>query len=134
MSAENVEVVRRSWDALNRGGLDAIAEFWHPDIEWRAAEGEVDDVGVFNGREAMRRYYGDWLDTFDEWQAEVEEVVFEDDERVVAVIHTSARGRASGVRAEGHYAIVYTVREGQIVRGREYGSPEQALEAVGLRE
>jgi ketosteroid isomerase-like protein len=33
MSDENVEVVRRSWGALERGGLDAAAEFWEPEIE-----------------------------------------------------------------------------------------------------
>jgi ketosteroid isomerase-like protein len=132
MSQENVEVVRRSWDALNRGGLDAIEEFWHPDIEWRAAEGEVDDVGVFRGRDKMRGYYADWLDMLDDWHAEVEEIVFEDEERVAAVIRTSARGKASGAPAEGRYAIVYTVRGGQIVSGREYVTRDQALEAVGL--
>lgn len=125
-----MEVVRRSWEAFNRGGLDAIEEFWHPDIEWRAAEGEVDDIGVFRGRDGMRRYYGDWLDTFDDWQVEVAEVVFHEDECVVAVVRSSARGRASGVRTHGRYAIVYTVRGGQIVSGREYGTTDQALEAL----
>jgi uncharacterized protein len=130
MSKENVEVVRRSWEAFNRGGVDAMAEFWHPDIDWRAAEGEVDDIGVFRGRDRMRRYYADWLDTFDRFHVDIEEIVFEDDDRVAAVVRTSARGRASGVPSEGRYAIVYTVRGGQIVSGREYGTPEQALEAV----
>jgi ketosteroid isomerase-like protein len=32
------------------------------------------------------------------------------------------------------YAVVYTVREGKIVRVREYMNLEQALEAAGLRE
>jgi ketosteroid isomerase-like protein len=134
MSQENVELVRRSWEAFNEGGLDAIEEFWHPDIEWRAAEGEVDDIGVFSGREAMRRYYGDWLDTFDEWQVDVEDVVFDDADRVVAVIRTSARARTSGLRVKGRYVVAYTLRGGQIVRGREYGTAEQALAAVGSQE
>jgi ketosteroid isomerase-like protein len=130
MSQENVEIVRRSWEAFNRGGLDAIEEFWHPDIEWRAAEGEVDDIGVFRGRDKMRRYYGDWLETFDDWHVEVADVAFHDDERVVAVVRSSARGRASGVRTHGRYAIVYAVRDGQIVSGREYATADQALEAL----
>jgi ketosteroid isomerase-like protein len=132
MSQENVDLVRRSWEAFNTGGLDAIEQFWHPDIEWRAAEGEVDDIGAFRGRERMRRYYADWLEMLDDWHAEVEEIVFDDDERVAAMIRTSARGRASGAPSEGRYAIVYTVRDGQIVSGREYVTREQALEAVGL--
>jgi ketosteroid isomerase-like protein len=49
MSEENVEIVRRSFAAYDSGGLDAVAEFWRPDIEWRAVEGYIDDVGVIRG-------------------------------------------------------------------------------------
>jgi ketosteroid isomerase-like protein len=56
VSQENVEIVRRMLQAFADGGLDAMAEFWDPDIDWRAAEGAVDDVGEMHGRVAVRRY------------------------------------------------------------------------------
>jgi ketosteroid isomerase-like protein len=59
MESRNVEIVRRQFEALERGGVDGAAEFWHPDIEWRAVEGAVDDAGVIRGKDAMRRYYQD---------------------------------------------------------------------------
>jgi ketosteroid isomerase-like protein len=31
-------------------------------------------------------------------------------------------------------AVVYTIRDGKIAVGREYGTREEAVEAVGLRE
>jgi SnoaL-like domain len=37
MSEENVELVRRYFPAYEQGGLDAWAEFWHPDISWRSS-------------------------------------------------------------------------------------------------
>jgi ketosteroid isomerase-like protein len=132
MSQENAEVVRRQFAAFGRGGLDAVAKFWHPNIEWRAVEGAADDVGLMRGREALRRYYQDWIDTLDQLHADVEEVIFEADERVAVVVHNSGRGRASGVVTEGRYYVSCTVRGGQIVSGREYETREQALEAVGL--
>jgi ketosteroid isomerase-like protein len=46
MSLENVEIVRRSLEAFHRD-LDGVAQFWAPDIDWRAIEGAPDDVGVF---------------------------------------------------------------------------------------
>ena len=46
MSQENVEVVRRALRAFDRD-LDRVAEFWDPDIDWRAIEGAPDDIGVF---------------------------------------------------------------------------------------
>ncbi len=34
MSQENVEIVGEQLAAIERGGLEAVAEFWHPEIEW----------------------------------------------------------------------------------------------------
>ena len=58
--SENLDVVRRQFEAFDSGGLDAMVEFWHPEIDWRAVEGAADDAGVLRGRDAMRRYYEDW--------------------------------------------------------------------------
>jgi ketosteroid isomerase-like protein len=134
MSRENVELVRRQFEVLQQDGVEAVVEFWHPDIEWRAVEGAVDDIGVLRGRDAMRRYYEDWVETLDDLRTQVEEVLFEDAERLAVALRVSGRGRASGVPSEGRYWAIYTIRDGQIVSGREYGSREQALEAVGLRK
>jgi hypothetical protein len=40
--------------------VDAVAEFWDPDIIWRPAEGAIDDVGEMHGPEAVRRYTEDF--------------------------------------------------------------------------
>jgi ketosteroid isomerase-like protein len=56
MSQENVEIVQASFEAWGRGGLDAAAEFWDPKIDWRAAEGAIDDAGPIRGVDAMRAY------------------------------------------------------------------------------
>ena len=134
MSQENVEVVRAQFQAFQDGGLDDVAKYWHPDIEWRAVEGAADDVGVMRGESRLRRYYQDWIETMDALQAEVEEVLFDDDQRVAAVVRNSGRGRASGVMTEGRYYVACTIRDGRIASGREYETREQALEAVGLSE
>jgi ketosteroid isomerase-like protein len=132
MSQENVEIVRRLWRAYFDGGLDAVAEFWDEDIDWRAAEGAPDDVGEMHGVDAMRRYVGEWIDMFDGPAVVLEEVRDVGDDRVFAVQRISARAKLSGIETEIRYAVVYTVRDGKIVRGREYLNVEQALEAVGL--
>ena len=132
MSQENVEVVRHQFQAFRDGGLDEAAKYWHPDIEWRAVEGAADDVGIIRGEGPLRRYYQDWIDTMDEMEAHVEEVLFHGGERVAAVVRNSGRGRASGVLTEGRYYVACTVRDGRIVSGREYETRAQALQAVGL--
>lgn len=131
---EASEVVRRQFAALECGGLDAVAAFWHPRIEWRAVEGAPDDVGIIRGHDALRRYYQDWIDTLDQIRTAVEEVIVEAGDQVAVVVHHSGRGRVSGVATEGRYYVACTVRDGQLVSGREYETREQVLEAVGLPE
>jgi hypothetical protein len=134
MSQENVEIVRKQLQVFADGGLDAMAEFWDSDINWRAIEGAPDDVGEMLGPEAVRRYLGEWVEMFDNLTVVPEELLDVGDDRVVAVQHVTGRAKASGVETELRLAVVYTVRDGKIVRGREYIDRQQALEAVGLRE
>jgi ketosteroid isomerase-like protein len=123
------EVVRRHFGTFGAGGLEDAAKLWHPDIEWRAIEGALDDVGVIRGRDAMRRYYAEWVETIDDLRAEVE-IAFEDDQVVAALVRNSGRGRVSSVPATGSYYVACLVRDGQIVAGREYGSRDDAVAAA----
>jgi ketosteroid isomerase-like protein len=134
MSQENVEIVRESLSAYTDRGLDALAEFWDADISWQAIEGAPDDVGEMHGPEAVRRYLEDWIDMFDDVTNVPEEVLDLGDDRVIAVQHATGRAKASGVQTDIRYAVVYTLRDGKIVRGREYIDRNRALEAVGLSE
>jgi ketosteroid isomerase-like protein len=132
MSQQNVELVRDSWTALATGGLDAMAEFWDEEISWRAIEDAPDDVGEMHGVAAARRYVQDWLDMFEDIVNVPQELLDVGDERVIAVQHVTGRARLSGVETELRYAVVYTLRDGKIVRVKEYRNREQALDAVGL--
>jgi ketosteroid isomerase-like protein len=71
---------------------------------------------------------------FDDVTNVPEEVLDLGDDRVVAVQHAKGRARASGVHTDIRYAVVYTLRDGKIVCGREYINRNEALEAVGLWE
>jgi ketosteroid isomerase-like protein len=133
MSRENVEVVRACLRAFEEEGIGGAQRYWHPEIDWRAIEGAPDDIGVFHGREALRRYYADWYETFDDLRAELEETI-DGGDQVITVQRVTGRARSSGVETELRYAVVYTVRDGKIVRGREYKTRDEALAAAGLRE
>ena len=133
MSQENVEVVNAALDAWPRG-LDALAEYWTDDIDHRAIEGALDDRGPMHGKEAVRDYLRDWLDMFDDFKVEPVEWIDAGEDQVVGVLRVSGRAKLSGVETDLTYAVVYTIRDGKIARGREYWTKEQALEAAGLRE
>jgi len=133
MSQENVEVVAEYTQSAARG-VDAMAELWDPDISYRAAEGAIDDAGELRGPDAVRRYVQDWFDMFDDLSGVAEELIDVGDDRVVAVVRMTGRAKVSGIETDIRFSVVYTLRDGKIVHGREYMEKEQALESVGLRK
>ena len=67
MSQENIEIAKRFFDALTREDpLEVIDAYCTDDLDYRAAEGAIDDRGPIHGKAAMRAFVQDWLDTFDE--------------------------------------------------------------------
>ena len=134
MSQENVEIVRAAAAAASRGDLDAWLEYWTDDIDFRAAEGAPDDHGPINGKDALRVFGQDWLDTFDEFKVEPVELIDAGDDNVIAVRRVSGRAKLSGVETDMTYAELSTLRDGKIARGRQYFTRDEALEAAGLSE
>ena len=134
MSQQNVEIVRRSVDVFAAGDLDRYcSEFFDPDVEWCTAA-EDPDAATHQGREAFRRYIERWIESFDGLSADAEEYLDAGDDRVFVWFRWTGRGRESGVHADWHLAIVYTMRDGRVVRGDEYFDRTEALETVGLSE
>jgi len=134
MSQQDVDIVRDSLTALAARGVAGLAEFWDPDISWRAIEGAPDDVGEMRGSEAARRYVQDWLDTFDDFTVVPVELLDAGESRVIAMHHVTGRARQSGIETELDYAVVYTLGEGKIQSCREYATRGEALESVGPAE
>jgi uncharacterized protein len=131
MSRENVEVVRRAFEAYARGDVETMLEALDQEVEWKQFEEPVPVYGRDGVRGALRR----WDETWDHLQVEAEEFI-DAGEFVVLLIRFRGLGRASGVPVEQSSYHVFTVRDGKVARMFEYGPGEraEALEAVGLRE
>jgi ketosteroid isomerase-like protein len=125
-----LSIVSDSLQALADGGLDAMAEYWDEEINWRAIEGAPDDVGEMHGRERVRRYFQEWVDLFEGITNVAEELVDLGDDRVLALQRASGRAKLSGAETEMRFAVVYTLRDGKIASGREYMDRAQALAAL----
>jgi ketosteroid isomerase-like protein len=134
MSQENETTVRDAAAAFNRGDLDAWLEYWTDDIDYRAIEGALDDHGPIEGKDALRAHFEDWLDTFGDLSSDPLEFIDAGGDQVVAVLRFGGRAKQSGVETDLTFAVLYTLRDGKIARGREYWTKEQALEAAGLSE
>ena len=134
MSQENVQTVRDATAAFNRRDLDAFEEYWTDDIDYRAAEGALDDHGPIQGKDALRAFMQDWLDMFDDFRAEPVELIEAGEDKVITVVRVSGRAKLSGVETDLTYADLLTLRDGKVAWGRQYWTRDEALEAAGLSE
>jgi len=132
MSKEDVEVVRRSFDAFKHGYLDSSVELWDAAGEWTPAMAGAIETKVYRGADT-RRYFEDLSNTFSE--VRVDDLQLRDcGERVLALYTLTVRGHDSGVPIEQPAGAVYVVRGGKLVYGRSYLSQVEALDAVRLVE
>jgi ketosteroid isomerase-like protein len=88
MAQENVEVVRRVYDALTRRDLDAAFRDMHPDVEmnFQRAPG----AGTLRQREAVKGFLEDYLSAFDSMTFEPEQLL-ENGDQIVALVTRRAR-------------------------------------------
>ena len=75
-----------------------------------------------------------WIESFDGLHVDVEEYIDAGDDRVFTWCRWTGRGRTSGVPADWDLAVIFTIRDGKVVRGEEYFDRKEALEASGLSE
>jgi ketosteroid isomerase-like protein len=134
MSEENVEIVRRAWDAFLRGDLDAMAREWAPDIVWETEHFRDWPENRYDGVEGVRRFLAEWRDLWPDQATVVEDIRLAPDGRVVALVHYRLTGRSSGLGAEMKAAQIVTIKDGKVVRLANYDDRSEALEAAGLAE
>jgi ketosteroid isomerase-like protein len=130
---QNVEIVRRAWEAAMRrpqpdfATVNALYDPAHELVP-------VVEGGTLRGAQGFREWLSGMNETLDSWDATAEEVMAIDDARVMLVWAVSVRGRSSGAAAAMRGAAIVTVREGKVIRTESYSTREQALEAVGPSE
>ena len=129
MSRENVEIVRDALARLNRS--ESILDVLSPDIVWEVNAGP--EQGEFQGIEAVAAYYRRYLGAWVDFRVEVEETRDAGD-KVFLATRDRGRGKGSGVDVEMPVFQVWTLNDGEVVRGAVFPTRAQALEAAGLSE
>jgi ketosteroid isomerase-like protein len=134
VTQQNVEVVHEQFAATNERDFRRAMSFYAEDVVLVVDRGAFLQGGTFTGRDAVGRWFGDWLGTFEPgYRFEIEETRDLGD-RVFLVAAHRGRGRASGAEVHGQTGYLYSVRGGKIVRVELYGSGDAALGAAGADE
>lgn len=133
MSAQDVERLRRGWEAWNRGAYEEAAGLFHPDVVY--VDGFVpDSVGqTYHGPEGVMEAWARWSEPWEGITTELQEVV-DRGERLVSIHRQRARAKGSGIDVDLRFAYVVTMRDGKIAHLRSYLDPDEALGAVEAPE
>ena len=120
-----VELSRRALDATNRRDFDAVASFYAPDAVYRGTE-----IGTFEGAGAIRGLLEDFLGSYEEFQAERQEII--DLGNGVTFAVTIFKGRLVGSNGELQlrFPSVTTWTEGLIERQTDYMDIAEARAAA----
>jgi ketosteroid isomerase-like protein len=77
----NVEALRRGYEALNRGELSEVRALLHPDLVWQEDPASP-EAGAHQGSASFERFLRSWLESFDDFRIEPEEII-EDGDRLL---------------------------------------------------
>jgi ketosteroid isomerase-like protein len=134
MSRENVELVRRVLDEFTET-QQPVADLTSPDLVWHVGSWSAwSGQPEFHGLDGFMEFFAEWTDAYEEWTQEVEDIIAAGESHVVAATRQRGRLRGSDSWVVLRAGFLYTVANGLVVRADVYGSPEEALEAVGLEE
>lgn len=126
MSGENVDLVRRAYEQFNSGQeapLSALDEA----VEWHTAA-DLPNSDVHRGHAGVRALIDDWVGSFEQFTADVEEYI---DRGEYVVVPLVLRGQmADGDEVSLPETHVWRLREGRVIEVREYRTLDAALEAL----
>src|SRR5947209_4132180 len=133
MSQENVETLREGFAWFRENGRFP-AHLATADFVWDMSHFEGwPEEQVYEGMKGADEFLAGWGSAWDDWRVDVE-AMHDAGDKVVTILRQGGRSKASGMRAEMSFAMVWSFRDGKEARMEMYSDPREALKAVGLEE
>ena len=135
MSEDNVEVVRKIYEAAANRDAAAIFDLYDVDVVLDGSRVALPgNQMVYRGHPGVREFFRIWHEAWGQVEYDYEELIDAGRDRVVAVVNRHVRGRKSDLGLERRFALVWTVRAGRAIRVVWFLSRADALEAARLPE
>jgi ketosteroid isomerase-like protein len=132
VSEANVDLARRAFEAFSTRDVDEVVDIMSGDIEFLPVTANLTTGGTpYRGHDGIRAYVDDVARVWDDLRVYPSE--FRDlGDCVVALGRIHARG--GGMIIDRPTGWVWKMRDGKIVWGRVFATPEEALRAAGIDE
>jgi ketosteroid isomerase-like protein len=133
MSQENVEIVRRTFEASSDGDVGVWFQAADPDIRVYPRSEEPDAADEYRGLDGLMDYLVNWYSQWDDYEIDPIEII-DAGKHVLVVTRERGRVERKGVEVEENFNHSFVLRNGKVVEWHMYDSHADALEALGLRE
>jgi len=122
------EALRHLFERMNAADIGEIRDCLHPDAELHQPL-ELPDTDSYHGRDEVIRATRRWLEGWDEFRFEPEEI-WEEGGFTLVKVRLAGRGKGSGLESAATLFHAWTFRDGLPCRCVIRGTPAAALAAV----
>ena len=132
--SQNIELLYRSYDALNRRDLDAYLALLDPEVEFTPRISEMESGSSFCGHGGIREWWRTLFAVFPDFRSEVLDVREPRRDSLIVRIRVRGHGVEGGVPFEEVWWQAIKARDGKAIWCRNFGTEAEALDAFGLPE
>jgi ketosteroid isomerase-like protein len=138
MSGDNAELARAALAAfieVDEGLIhpQRLEEFFARDVV-TTFSGLMEEETTLRGFDEFLQWRAAWIEPYDDWSYEPKKIIDAGANQVVVTLHQRGRPHGSDSWVEMDYGLVYAFEEGLISRVEFHATPDEALEAAGLRD
>ena len=124
---DDVQRLRRGYEAFNAGGVAALLDWMAPNVEI-SDRSTLPDSENYRGVMGIADFFASHMEAFERLEFEPQRFLDAGGD-IIAEVRQRAIGRASGVKVEEVVAHRWTIRDGRPQRLRIFGTVEKALAA-----
>jgi ketosteroid isomerase-like protein len=128
MSQQQIALVRRKYEAWNRGDISAVIDLTEPDFQWVEPR-EIVGISGGRGRGGFARYLRGLFEVWEEYRWQPEEFRLVGDVLLVRVLEIG-RGKLSGAYVQQRFVHLWTIRNGRSMRLERYIDEREALQRL----
>lgn len=117
---QNIEIVKRGYEAFGRGDINGLLALCAENIEWvTPGPPEMPTAGTRRGREQVALFFKALDEVFEIQRFEPKQFIAQGGQ-VVVLGDDTAKVKATGKVLTEQWAHAFTIRDGQIAAFREY--------------
>ena len=115
--SENVDTIKRGYQAFNSGDLQALTEIFADDVRWEGTNDDrVPGAGTFDGRDGALSALGETVQAFESVTSTPDEFL-EQDDTVVVLGHTDLKTKSGGSE-KVPFVHIWRMSGGTVKRGQ----------------